>query len=150
MVRFADDFVILARSRRMIESTIKPCVDAFLKERGISLSTEKTKILSIRNGDELNFLGYTFRYFDKIRPKYKLFHDRQDMEGIACYPQRMKYRNIVSKIRSIVRSSYNLTAYTLISKLNPIIRGWSNYFNMGQSYGDRNKLNYNLFKFTWK
>lgn len=34
-VRFADDVVVLARSRRMIEKTIRPSVDEFLKERGL-------------------------------------------------------------------------------------------------------------------
>lgn len=148
-VRFADDFVILARSKRMIEEVIRPSVDEFLKERGVWLSEDKTKILSIRGGDKLDFLGYTFQYFEKIRSKYKLFHDRQEMEGIACYPQKDKYKNLVRKIRDIFRAGNNLTSYSLIAKLNPIIRGWANYFNMGQSFKDRTRLNYRLFRFSW-
>lgn len=59
----------------------------------------------------------------EIRPNYKLFHDRQNMEAMAIYPQKEKYKAFISKLRVIFDKSYNVDAYTLISKLNPIIRG---------------------------
>lgn len=111
---------------------------------------EKTKTVSIRKGEKLEFLGYTFRYFKVIRPRCKLFHDRQNREAIACYPQEIKVKTISKTIRDIVESNYNATSYSLISKLNPIIRGWCQYFNLGQSYRCRNKLNYLLYKLTQK
>lgn len=150
VVRFADDVVVLARSRRMIEEAIKPAVEEFLKERGLWLSEEKTKIISIRKGEKLEFLGYTFRYLKVIRPKSRLFHDRQNKEAIVCYPQETKVKAINNKIRDIIESNYNATAYSLISKLNPVIRGWCQYFNLGQSYQCRNKLNYQLYTLTQK
>lgn len=122
-VRFADDFVILARSRTMIEEVIKPCVEEFLKERALWLSDEKTKIVSIRNGEKLNFLGYTFQYMEEVNRKYKLFHDRQNLEAISCYPQKDKQESFANKLRTIFEKSYNSSAYTLISKVNPMIRG---------------------------
>jgi RNA-directed DNA polymerase len=122
-VRFADDVVVLARSKRMIEETVKPCIGSFLKERGLWLSDEKTQILSIRKGDKLNFLGYTFQYFNKVAHRAKMFNDRQGREAIVCYPQKGKYEGIIEKTRTLFETSYNLTAYTLIAKLNPIIRG---------------------------
>lgn len=63
-IRYADDFVVITNSRRIIELKIKPAVVKFLKERGVSLSEENTKIFSIASGNELNFLGYTFKYRD--------------------------------------------------------------------------------------
>ncbi len=150
IVRFADDFIILARSKRMIEEVIKPCVNQFLKERGLWLSEEKTKILSMRELDKIHFLGYTFQHILKVNPKYKLFHDRQNKEAIAVYPQKEKVQTFIHKLRIIFEKSYNLHAYTLISRLNPIIRGWAQYFNLGQSFKARNKINYFLYKFVWK
>ena len=61
-VRYADDFVVIANSRRIIELKIKPAIIQFLKERGVCLSEEKTRLFSISSGKELNFLGYTFKY----------------------------------------------------------------------------------------
>lgn len=68
-------------------------------------------------------MGYVFQFFKKILPKYKLFHDRQGREAIACYPQKRKYTGIVDKLSKIFEKSYNATSYTLISTINPIIRG---------------------------
>lgn len=149
-VRFADDVIILARSKRMIEETIKPCVSKFLAVRGLWLSDEKTRILSVQKGEKIEFLGYVFQFFKKILPKYKLFHDRQGREAIACYPQKEKCKNIVDKLRKIFEKSYNMSAFTLISNVNPIIRGWSQYFNLGQSYKFRGLLNWKLYNLTWK
>jgi hypothetical protein len=52
-----------------------------------------------------------------------LFNDRQGKEAIVCYPQKKKVEGIIKKTKTIFEASYNLTAYTLIAKLNPIIRG---------------------------
>lgn len=122
-VRFADDVIILAKSKRMIEESIKPCVSKFLAVRGLRLSDDKTKILSVQKGERIEFLGYVFQFFKKILPKYKLFHDRQGKEAIACYPQKAKYYGIMDKLKEIFEKSYNNSAYTLISNVNPIIRG---------------------------
>jgi RNA-directed DNA polymerase len=63
-IRYADDFVVIGTSRRVIENFVKPSVEAFLNERGLKLSPEKTKIFQIESGMELNFLGYTIKYRD--------------------------------------------------------------------------------------
>lgn len=122
-IRFADEFIVLARSRRMIEETIRPHVEKFLGERGLTLSPEKTKVLSIRNSESVDFLGYSFKYQEKFSPKYRMFSDKLGRQGIACYPQKKKYQAIMAKLKAIIAKSTNLSAYTLIAKLNPIIRG---------------------------
>jgi len=63
-IRYADDFVIIARNKRILTNYIKPAVVEFLKERGLTLSEEKTKIFGIRN-EPLDFLGYRFKYQNK-------------------------------------------------------------------------------------
>ena len=148
-VRYADDFIVTARSSRMITSIIRPCVEEFLRNRGLRLSPEKTKVLSVRNSDKINFLGYTFQYQEKFSNKYNLFHDNIGQEGIACYPKKEKVQELLSKLKQIFKSSQNSTAYTLISKLNPIIIGWARYFNLSKSYASRNKINYALYRFAW-
>ena len=114
-VRYADDFIVMANSRRIIKLMVKPAITQFLKERGISLSEEKTKIYSICSGEELNFLGYTF--------KHNFFKERLGKSGVALYPNKKKLASIKAKLKDIFRSSSNLSAYELISRVNPIIRG---------------------------
>jgi len=62
--RFADDVVIIGRSKNILEKYIKPALILFLKERGLRLSMEKTTLGSIKE-KELNYLGYTFKYQEK-------------------------------------------------------------------------------------
>jgi hypothetical protein len=65
------------------------------------------------------------------------------------YPQKDKVKNIINKLRLVFKKSLNLSAYELIEKLNPIIRGWSYYFNMGESYAYRGYVRYALYKLIW-
>jgi group II intron reverse transcriptase/maturase len=59
-IRYADDFTVFGRSRRILE-VIKPEVINFLQERGLVLSQEKTRILNFQK-EPIHFLGYTFKY----------------------------------------------------------------------------------------
>src|SRR5690606_9350315 len=61
VVRYADDFVITGISKEMLDSEVKPWVEAFLKERGLELSAEKTRTVHIDEG--FDFLGWNFRKY---------------------------------------------------------------------------------------
>ena len=58
-VRFADDFIVTGKSKLLLERCVKPAIAAFLGERGLDLSEEKTHITHIKDG--FTFLGQTFR-----------------------------------------------------------------------------------------
>ena len=63
IVRYADDFVVIARSKHIIVKYIRPKVEEFLSQRGLILSPEKTKLITLRDErGELNFLGYSLKY----------------------------------------------------------------------------------------
>lgn len=122
-VRYAEDFVVIGPSQRVIEQFVKPAVEEFLSERGLRLSPEKTNIFKMESGKELNFLGYTFKYRENWNKKYSFFKERIGKPGIALYPHKDKVRTIISKIKRIIDENQNLSSYQLIAKLNPIIRG---------------------------
>ena len=61
-VRYADDFIVTAKSKQLLENEVLPVIQAFLKERGLELSNEKTKITPIEEG--FDFLGQTLRKFN--------------------------------------------------------------------------------------
>src|SRR5262249_13721558 len=68
LCRYADDFVISGCSKELLENEVKPVVEAFLKERGLELSPEKTHITHITEG--FDFLGQNVRkYKEGIRVK---------------------------------------------------------------------------------
>ena len=61
IVRYADDFIITGVSKELLEMEVKPLVVAFLQERGLTLSAEKTRITHIEEG--FDFLGRNIRRF---------------------------------------------------------------------------------------
>jgi RNA-directed DNA polymerase len=55
VIRYADDFVITGKTKELLESTIKPAIERFLQQRGLTLTQEKTRITRIADG--FDFLG---------------------------------------------------------------------------------------------
>ena len=109
-VRYADDFIVTGESPELLENGVKPIITAFLKERGLELSEEKTLITHINDG--FDFLGVNIRmYKNKLLTK----------------PSDKNFKAIIDKIRKIIKTNPSMKQAYLINKLNPIIRGWVNY-----------------------
>jgi RNA-directed DNA polymerase len=110
MVIFADDFIITGKSKEMLENEVKPLVENFLRERGLELSDEKTKITHIENG--FDFLGQNVR-------KYK--------GKLLTKPSKKNIKNFLNKVRTIIKGNKQTKTENLIKQLNPILKGWANY-----------------------
>jgi RNA-directed DNA polymerase len=110
LVRYADDFVITGVSKAVLEDEVRPLVRAFLQERGLELSAEKTTITAIEDG--FDFLGQNVRkYGGKLLLK----------------PSKPNVKTFLGKIREVIKENPQATAYGLLTQLNPKIRGWANY-----------------------
>ncbi|MDM8525244.1 group II intron reverse transcriptase/maturase [Desulfococcaceae bacterium HSG8] len=110
-IRFADDFITTGATKELLEERVVPIIREHIKERGLSLSEEKTKITHIRNG--FDFLGHNVRKFGKGK--------------LIIRPSKKNFKNFLDKVRKIIRKSHNASPSDLICKLNPVIRGWANY-----------------------
>lgn len=149
-VRFADDFIIICKSKNIANKYIIPAVSDFLNERALKLSPEKTKIFTLKERD-LDYLGYTFMFREKWHHGNKnVFKERANKSGIALIPSKKSWLSISKKLKDIYKKSMNLNSYNLIAKLNPIIRGWCNYYKYGQSTRYRHKLEHYIYKLTWR
>ncbi len=72
VVRYCDDFVVTGASKEVLETEVKPWIEAFLAGRGLRLSSAKTRIVSIHEG--FDFLGWNFRKYSEkllIKPSKK-------------------------------------------------------------------------------
>jgi len=110
-IRYADDFVITAASREIIENEIAPMVKSFLKERGLSLSEEKTKITHIKEG--FDFLSQNSRKYNNGKLIQK--------------PAKKAIVEVRRKLRIIVFKNLGASPKKVIQQLNSVLRGWSNY-----------------------
>jgi len=110
-VRYADDFIVTGISRDVLESKVQPAIVAFLTERGLTLSTEKTHITHIDDG--FDFLGFNVRkYSGKLLIK----------------PSRKSIKTFLDDIRTLIKSHPTIKTESLIRLLNPKLRGWANYY----------------------
>ena len=110
LVRYADDFVVTGDSKELLETFVQPWIEGFLRERGLSLSMEKTRIVHIDAG--FDFLGWTFR---KFRGK------------LLIKPSRKNVQAFYGKVKGIIAESLALPTKTLIKRLNPVLKGWARY-----------------------
>ena len=110
VTRYADDFIVTGASKELLETEVKPWIEAFLAERGLQLSAEKTRIVHIDEG--FDFLGWYFRmYSGKLLIK----------------PSKKNVQTFYEKLRKTIGANKTAKQEDLIRLLNPMLRGWAQY-----------------------
>ena len=133
LIRLADDFVITGATHELLEHEVKPLVEAFLRERGLELSQEKTVITHIADG--CDFLGQHLRkYHDKLLIK----------------PSAKSIKSVLRKVRAVIKGNKSASAGNLICHLNPIIRGWAMYHRHGVSAKVFQSVDHAIFQSLWR
>ncbi|MEW6685375.1 MAG: group II intron reverse transcriptase/maturase [Candidatus Edwardsbacteria bacterium] len=113
VVRYADDIVVLCQSKAESLRAKAKVLEILEGKLRLKVSSEKTKVTHLSSGFE--FLGFVFRL------SYK-------------YP-RFKWQDAFrDKIRFATRRKRPKTMFQIIEEINPIIRGWGNYFACGNCY----------------
>ena len=107
-------------------------MEQFLRQRGLELSQEKTRITHIENG--VDFLGqYVRKYAGKLLIK----------------PARKNVKAFLGNVRHIVKANKQATTANLIAQLNPVIRGWANYHRHVVSKATFYHVDSAIFKVLW-
>ena len=129
MVRYADDFIVTGGSKELLENEVKPHIQAFLGERGLTLSEEKICVTNISEG--LDFLGQNLRKYDG---------------KLLIKPSKANVKAFLKKTRDIIRNNRQATTENLINLLNPVIQGWVNYHRHVVSKETFGKVDHALWK----
>lgn len=133
LIRYADDFLITGSTEELLAEVIRPVVVSFLRERGLELSAEKTHITHVEDG--FDFLGQHVRRYGK---------------KLLIQPSKKSQAAFLGKVRAIVRHSKALPAGRVIERLNPVIRGWTQYHRHVCSSRTFGRLNHLLFQILWQ
>jgi len=131
-IRYADDFVITGTTEEILVEA-KTLIEEFLKERGLSLSDEKTKIVHIEEG--FDFLGWNVRKYDG---------------KLLIKPAKKNVQTFQRKIRKIIRDNKTAKQEAVIRLLNPVIRGWANYHQNQVAKKTFNNVDSAIWKQLWQ
>jgi len=123
LVRYADDFVVLIVGQRADAEALWGEVGAVLAPMGLRLSVEKTRVCHIDEG--FDFLGWHIQRRD--------WRSRAGKKAIYTYPSKKALASVVDKVRTLTRRAKHRTFADLLRRLNPVLRGWCNYFRHGVS-----------------
>jgi RNA-directed DNA polymerase len=110
-VRYADDFICTAKSKEILQNKVLPAIIDFLRERGLELSLEKTKITSINDG--FDFLGFNIRKYG---------------EKLLIKPGEASIKKFTESLKEVIKTLGNTSTIKLIASLNSKTRGWTNYY----------------------
>jgi group II intron reverse transcriptase/maturase len=126
LVRYADDLVVLCATREQAEAA-RELVAAVLRTLGLRLSPEKTRIVHLAGGAEgFDFLGFHHR----MRESWK----RRGRWYLQKWPSPRAMASIRGKVRERTDRRYAaLPLEAVVENLNPVLRGWGNYFRWGNS-----------------
>jgi RNA-directed DNA polymerase len=120
IVRYADDFVCFCETREDAER-VQGTLTEWLKERGLTLSQEKTRIVHLTEG--FDFLGFNVRLYSTpltSRTGWKLL----------IKPSKESVQEMRTKLKNLWEKSQGTNVQAVLGKLNPVIRGWANYFRI--------------------
>jgi RNA-directed DNA polymerase len=136
VVVYADDFVALCHSREQAEA-VEAKLGVWLKERGLTLNKEKTRIGRIDNG--FDFLSFSIRrYYTGQGSK------------VLTRPSRDAMKKIRRRLADELRALRGAPAAEVIGILNPVIRGQANYYRTGASKKSYQTLDNYLWQKLWK
>ena len=110
LIRYADDFVALCHTRQQALE-VKTRLAGWLASRGLAFNEDKTRVVNLADG--LDFLGFNVR---RYRGK------------LLIKPSKAAIRRIRARLRSELRALRGHSAKAVIRRLNPIIRGWADYY----------------------
>jgi group II intron reverse transcriptase/maturase len=126
LTRYADDWVITCKSA----AEARAAVDAagrILKQLGVELHPQKTRIVHVQVGFE--FLGYIIkRGKRKLRLPESQIRSRARQGALYAYPKAKSIRRFMDQVRQRTQRTSSLKTKELIVELNPLLRGWGEYY----------------------
>jgi len=131
----ATRLIITGISENLLKNEVKPLVERFLRERGLELSHEKTRITRLQDG--FDFLGQTIRRYDNGK--------------VLIKPSKKSVKTFLAGIQEVIKEQGgHCTAWELIGTLNAKIKGWTAYHRHACSKRTFSYIDKRIFRMIWR
>jgi RNA-directed DNA polymerase len=124
--RYADDMVILIDSAPRNEWLLRAVQKRLRQELAkllVEINEEKSRVVDLKKGESFAFLGFEYRLLPGVTGKRRL----------QVTPKLKKRAALFAKLREVFRRNVSQPVQGVIAEINPILRGWVNYFRIGNS-----------------
>jgi group II intron reverse transcriptase/maturase len=121
--RFADDMVILVNGHEALSWLVSKAgrrLKEELDRLGVTMNTEKTKVVNMEKGGTFSFLGFDYRLVEN-----------KGKQMVLIRAKKRKVQQLINNVREHLTKSRGETVYQMIKGLNEILQGWINYFRIG-------------------
>ncbi|AMW30066.1 group II intron reverse transcriptase/maturase [Arthrospira platensis] len=155
LIRYADDFVVISPSLDIIEQC-KTAISRWLKPIGLEIKPEKTRVCHTLNPIQyegkteepgFDFLGFNIRQYPAGKHRAgKINRDTRKTFLTHIKPSKKAVKAQIEVIKGVIKQHKTAPQSALISKLNPIIRGWSNYYSGVVSIETFSKLDHIIWQ----
>jgi group II intron reverse transcriptase/maturase len=125
LTRYADDWVVACRSGAEARAALEAAT-RILKELGVELNPKKTRIVHVRHGFE--FLGYQIKRGRGLQLPPNKIRSGATSGGLYAYPREKSIRRFMDQVRQRTKRRVPLKTEQLIAELNPLLRGWGEYY----------------------
>ena len=151
VVRYADDFVVIHKSREVVEKAQKVIAE-WLRGIGLELKPEKTRIAHTLHGEDagFDFLGFNVRQYEVVKNKSGRCKGKILGFKTLIKPSEKSVKKHKESLKKEIDNRKSASQEELIMKLNPMIRGWANYFRTGVSKETYSDLDDYLWKVLWR
>jgi group II intron reverse transcriptase/maturase len=147
LTRFADDWVITCTSPTQARAALA-AASKILGELGVQLHPQKTRIVHVQSGFE--FLGYKIkRGKQPLRLSPERIRSGVKPGALYAYPQEKSIQRFMDQVRRLTQRRIPCTTRELIEQLNPVLRGWGNYYKRSHIRGLFNRLNRWIVRRLW-
>jgi len=124
--RYADDLVILVNNDRRQDWLVEAVARRLREELAkldVRLNEEKSRVVDLSRGESCGFLGFDFRRIRSLRGRWR-----------AQYTPTRKARTALRRrLKEVFQQHDSQPVGRVIVKINPILRGWVNYFRIGHA-----------------
>ncbi|WP_375510054.1 group II intron reverse transcriptase/maturase [uncultured Nostoc sp.] len=147
VIRYADDFVIFHKDITVVQRC-REIISEWLIDMGLELKPSKTRLTHTLNEYESEKPGFNFLGFNIRQWKVSKYDSKQGFKTIIT-PSKEKQKIHYDRVASIINDHKAAPQVALISRLNPVITGWSNYYSTSVSkvvFADLDNLMYSKLK----